>query len=1649
MRFRTVDNSRQEEKPDSEKSVPEETDTEKSVPEEIDTGKSAPEDTDTGKSAPEETDTEKSDPEGEDPENLNGNDPIITDTPESGTTDLQNPETDNSETTDPKTTDPKTTDPKTIDPETSTPEKTETTETEATESADKAGLAGASSNMKVELRSAQDFENAYGDAVKNLRALLEESMNSTEGISKEDRKEALRLDQYPRDPHDLSYYGDSPRVRYLETAEGNDQNFLVYRDSFLILSEKESESYTVEMSEDKRSAVVTPSIAQEDMDGKDGIVFLREDVSTDIILVLDRAPQYFEEEIDDPETGTTSTVNKMECSLEDPSVITFNRLFSDGNMAQEVHNSISLAPPEGNSSGRPLLRGKIGYPGIKDYQTHVTGTNWECEYSDPDLSDVDFDFDFDPWDLELGFAIRFSVKRDFEITTTGASGGREEAQTLFVQVNIPNAFSEVNFRFSTVAEFDDHPIHMKGVFNDDVDISLDLLEGLSIKDDNCYVDLKEFYLNENNPKVFNDEIKFYLGSRQNHGLGVGEFSIVVATIGPVLSIYMNTEAGTYYTIKFDRNNPGDTIHLCSASDELPGCLYYEAKKSRKRDITGKVDLFFDDWKFDIKDLGEKPVGEPVVKHTHTPPMNLSHNLLDFLDSEEKIKPGRCKKLLHKVPVKVFDNEESMNPVGGVVITAPEAQEMSWVPDEYKTGTTPDTGDKIGYYELFLPIPTDPANLDDPCKESTYLDNYKYQIEAKVNISGQDYDVTVTQLNPIREGLNDQVNIYLGIHGPKAIYVEKKWDIDDEGKDRPEEVKVVLQRKAGDQPWETIAPNILLPDQKVIVLNEDNNWKWSGIGFDPDYDYRVRELEENWLPSDYQTYVGAAKTLIEDIQDLDELSNMDAAREAYLNNRSQIAIKLGSVYNVLPDDVATALYSYGPDPADGGTLDQLLAALTQEGITSGSLSDRIQALVGFMEDRGDYLVYDSNDADKAPKLGSKPNYVIYNVEGDPWDPTKPTEGEVPSDSASATTSGKTMYKVTYEKNIQPDRIDYTITNKAVKSVKLKKNWATSEGREPANIPASAYVVLTHPIKTADGSYVYLPVILDDNDPNGMDPLTLFGDIVGLNLDWLVGVFQKLGVEMPRYAITKATGDNDWTVNYTVDKYSDVDEDKVADEFVGTELNSDLLRNIIYHLTNGDIVLPITYKPLENFITIPSLAAKTVEGMNAWLDNEGYTDWLASKGIDIEALESMIIPWLPRDYNRNSNVFNVEVDYNTDWDYDEGSGKYIFTVNKKWKDKGNEDKRPAYVMMHVVGSFGTDVCDPIRLDQSNDWSSKLEFTEDDPLDLPIICGIKEEYPEGFDDSHYTSMVEDVHTIVNTYNDKIPDTIMIQGRKIWDDYNNRDGIRPEKVTIYLLANGKRVSSLDVYQTTGWEYFFADMPRYDGTGKEIVYEVDEAPVTGYDKTVIGYNIINSRMVDTISVSGKKIWDDEGHKQERPDNIEICLVEDGIINEDKKITVTEANGWAWSFDDLPKYDKKGILIHYGVFESPVEPKTISPATAPAGYYKTEISGYDVKNTYVPNPTTDPDKKNQVNVWVVWDDNDDQDGIRPSGVEVQVTVGGTPVDPKKTLTESGNWTGSFYDLASGSYGINVTETDVIHNPASADQYSYLLKLPIPLMGFAP
>ncbi len=59
------------------------------------------------------------------------------------------------------------------------------------------------------------------------------------------------------------------------------------------------------------------------------------------------------------------------------------------------------------------------------------------------------------------------------------------------------------------------------------------------------------------------------------------------------------------------------------------------------------------------------------------------------------------------------------------------------------------------------------------------------------------------------------------------------------------------------------------------------------------------------------------------------------------------------------------------------------------------------------------------------------------------------------------------------------------------------------------------------------------------------------------------------------------------------------------------------------------------------------------------------------------------------------------------------------------------------------------------------------------------------------------------------------------------------------------------------------------------------------------------------ISIRDKKVWDSE---ESTPKSIEVILYADGI--EHSRKVVTEAEGWAWEFTDLPSH-KDGIEIKY------------------------------------------------------------------------------------------------------------------------------------------
>ena len=184
-------------------------------------------------------------------------------------------------------------------------------------------------------------------------------------------------------------------------------------------------------------------------------------------------------------------------------------------------------------------------------------------------------------------------------------------------------------------------------------------------------------------------------------------------------------------------------------------------------------------------------------------------------------------------------------------------------------------------------------------------------------------------------------------------------------------------------------------------------------------------------------------------------------------------------------------------------------------------------------------------------------------------------------------------------------------------------------------------------------------------------------------------------------------------------------------------------------------------------------------------------------------------------------------------------------------------------------------------------------------------------------------------------------VAGQKTWNDNDNQDGKRPSKITVNLLANGVKVASKEVKPDAAgtWAYHFDNLDVVDDAGNVIAYTVSEEPVAGYETSVEGTNITNSRTPEVTEVAVKKVWDDKENKDGlRPDKVTVRLLADGQEVAVKEITATD--NWQASFTDLPVY-KGGKKIAYTITEDPV-----------AGYTAT-IDGFTVTNRHVP-PTTPP-----------------------------------------------------------------------------------------------
>lgn len=332
-----------------------------------------------------------------------------------------------------------------------------------------------------------------------------------------------------------------------------------------------------------------------------------------------------------------------------------------------------------------------------------------------------------------------------------------------------------------------------------------------------------------------------------------------------------------------------------------------------------------------------------------------------------------------------------------------------------------------------------------------------------------------------------------------------------------------------------------------------------------------------------------------------------------------------------------------------------------------------------------------------------------------------------------------------------------------------------------------------------------------------------------------------------------------------------------------------------------------------------------------------------------------------------------------------------VKKVWNDMNNQDgKRPSSVTVKLLAD-GQDTGKTLELNATNGWAGSFTNLDADKGGTPIQYTVVEVTVTGYT-SEVTGDAASGFTITNSYS---PETVDVKATKNWEDANNQDGKRPTKITINLLADGKKVDSKEIQAAADgtWTATFEKLAKYKA-GKEIKYTVTEEAVAEYEATITDFTITNKYAPKEIDYKVTKVWNDANNQDgKRPESVTVQLYKkvgnaDPVAVEGKKLTLTakektDDNTWVASFTNLPQYEA-GKEITYSIKEVDV----------PAGY-ESSVTGQVVTNTYNPETVVLSGTK-------VWKDNNNQDGKRTRSVKVQI-LNGDKVVQELEVSEKTGW----------------------------------------------
>ena len=350
------------------------------------------------------------------------------------------------------------------------------------------------------------------------------------------------------------------------------------------------------------------------------------------------------------------------------------------------------------------------------------------------------------------------------------------------------------------------------------------------------------------------------------------------------------------------------------------------------------------------------------------------------------------------------------------------------------------------------------------------------------------------------------------------------------------------------------------------------------------------------------------------------------------------------------------------------------------------------------------------------------------------------------------------------------------------------------------------------------------------------------------------------------------------------------------------------------------------------------------------------------------------------------------------------KVTVQVVKTWEDNSNEHGKRPIRIKYILKGGKTEQEKEVTGNRTTNENWDYRFTN-----LPKYNENGEEYrykieEEITENAHlYKKKVSAVRINEETEKFNVVNTFAVPNEKIevpvtkhWEDDSNANHKRPTSIK-YILKGGaapvEKVVSGNSTKDENWGYKFTNLPKYNESGDQIRYTIEEEEVNAndlkfYTKSIRGYDVTNTFTLpnEKVEVQVNKTWaDDNNANVKRPTSVKYVLSGNGQTQE-KVVTgnINTNQDWSYKFTELPKYNEQGNEITYTVDEQEVNPGDFK-------FYTKQVDGFNITNTF-----TVPDEKIELKVTKTWNDDSNKNGKRP--VSIKYVLSGNGINKEHVVT---------------------------------------------------